>query len=186
MFPPPATLTSVKSGRGFAALMVKLQSDDAWANRLGELAHLLSFIGATFEEIESYRDAVLLSLETTFSAPMEEFVRREVKTVKSMKLDITECAEQYEVLLSKFLQLKTNTDRDTVEQKQAELALLKKKYELSRYDLVTELNSLETKKKFQLCERACSALYSYLGFFHQCHTLGNPPPPRPPPVLPQY
>ncbi len=47
--------------------------------------------------------------------------------------------ELYEVLLSKFLQLKTNADRDVVEQKQSELALLKKKYELSRYDLVTEL-----------------------------------------------
>ncbi len=36
---------------------------------------------------------------------------------------------------------------------------------------ILQQNSLETKKKFQLCERACSALYSYLGFFHQCHTL---------------
>ena len=55
--------------------------------------------------------------------------------------------------------------------RESELQVLRKRYELARYDLVAELNSLETKKKFQLCERACSALYSYLGFFHQCHTL---------------
>ncbi len=75
--------------------MIKLQTEEAWSNRLGELAPLLSFIGTTFEEIESYRDAVLLSLETTFSAPMEEFVKREVKTVKAMKVRMHMCLQLY-------------------------------------------------------------------------------------------
>lgn len=34
--------------------------------------------GETLDEIQSYMEALLLSLETTFSAPMEEFVKREV------------------------------------------------------------------------------------------------------------
>jgi hypothetical protein len=99
------------------SLMVNLQKEDGWSARLGEeLSGLLAFIGATFEEIESYRDAVLLSLETTFSAPMEEFVRREVKTVRGMKADIADCAEQYESALQKFLQLKTSADHELAEQ----------------------------------------------------------------------
>jgi hypothetical protein len=36
---------------------------------------------------------------------------------------------------------------------------------------ITELNTLETKKKFQLCERTCAALYTYLSFFTQCHQM---------------
>jgi hypothetical protein len=36
-------------------------------------------------QIESYREAVLLSLETTFSAPMEEFVKLETKAVRKLK-----------------------------------------------------------------------------------------------------
>jgi hypothetical protein len=37
--------------------------------------------GETLDEIQSYMEALLLSLETTFSAPMEEFVKREVSTL---------------------------------------------------------------------------------------------------------
>lgn len=74
----------VESGKDFSSLLCSLQNP-VWADRLGDLAPLLSKLGGIFEEIESYRDAVLLSLETTFSAPMEEFVHIEVKTVKKLK-----------------------------------------------------------------------------------------------------
>ena len=36
-------------------------------------------------KIQWYRDAVLSTLENTLSVPMEEFVKIEVKTVKSLK-----------------------------------------------------------------------------------------------------
>lgn len=55
--------------------------------------------------------------------------------------------------------------------KEAELTAMNKELELSRYDLISELNILETKKKFQLCERTCAALYTYLSFFTQCHNM---------------
>lgn len=160
----------VDSGKDFSSLLCSLH-DPVWADRLGDLAPLLAKLGGIFEEVESYRDAVLLSLETTFSAPMEEFVHIEVKTVKKLKQEVAKCADEYEVNLAKFLHLRKNIEPEIIEQKESELQVMRKKYELARYDLVAELNSLETKKKFQLCERACSALYSYLGFFHQCHTL---------------
>ena len=107
----------------------------------------------------------------TFSAPIEEFVRREVKTVKKLKSDMQRAAEEYETTLSKFLLLKSSTEPDLLKTKESELAILRQRFEMIRFDLVVELNSLGTKKKFQLCERVCSALYAYLGFFHQCHTL---------------
>jgi hypothetical protein len=70
-----------------------------WSNRLGDgLSEFLASFGNAFElvflffyspltcfEIESYREAVLLSLETTFSAPMEEFVKLEAKAVRKLK-----------------------------------------------------------------------------------------------------
>lgn len=161
---------SCEAGKDFSFLISAL-SDDSWFGRLGDLAILLSKFGDIFEEIESYREAVLLSLETTFSAPMEEFVKREVKEIKKLKTRVQQCSEDYELLLSKFLALKPDIDSEIIHQKEEELAMIKNKFELCRYDLVTELNSLETKKKLQLCERICSALYTNLGYFHQCHTL---------------
>ncbi|CAN0081455.1 unnamed protein product, partial [Phaeothamnion confervicola] len=56
--------------------------------RLGDLAPALVRFGSTVEEIQNYMEALLLSLETTFSAPMEEFVKREVKFVRKMKAEV--------------------------------------------------------------------------------------------------
>ena len=36
-------------------------------------------------QIESYREAVVASLETTFLAPMQEFVKLEAKAVNKLK-----------------------------------------------------------------------------------------------------
>ncbi|CAN0460993.1 unnamed protein product, partial [Discosporangium mesarthrocarpum] len=52
-----------------------------------------------------------------------------------------------------------------------EVSQAKRRFELARFDLVHHLNQLETKKKFQLVDRVCSALYAFLGLFHQCHML---------------
>lgn len=89
----------VESGKAFAYLMSALREPE-WSNRLGDgLSEFLASFGNAFElvilvfsdfsltcfEIESYREAVLLSLETTFSAPMEEFVKLEAKAVRKLK-----------------------------------------------------------------------------------------------------
>ena len=60
-------------------------------------------------------------------------------------------------------------DPGLVRSKTQELIVVRRRFELARYDLVNVLNQLETKKKFQLVERVLCALYAYLGFFHQGH-----------------
>ena len=158
-------------GRSFCSLLTGFTKDETWSAKLGDVAPLLAKFGEVLDEIQAYRDGVLSSLEMTFSAPMEEFVKREVKTVKKLKQDVAKSAEEYEAGLAKFQLLKASIDPEMLSIRETELALLRSKFEMYRYDLVVELNSLGTKKKFQLCERVCSALYAYLGFFHQCHTL---------------
>ena len=100
-----------------------------------------------------YRDGVLSSLECTFSEPMEEFVKREVKSIKILKQELYRAREEYELATGKFLALKSSVDPATRKSREEELATLRKKFELHRYDVVVELNSLASKKKFVLCER---------------------------------
>eukprot|EP00607_Mallomonas_marina_P008350 CAMPEP_0182424482 /NCGR_PEP_ID=MMETSP1167-20130531/10693_1 /TAXON_ID=2988 /ORGANISM="Mallomonas Sp, Strain CCMP3275" /LENGTH=861 /DNA_ID=CAMNT_0024604331 /DNA_START=153 /DNA_END=2738 /DNA_ORIENTATION=+ len=160
---------SIKA-REFSGHMVGLK-ESVWVSHLGELGELLSAFGTALDEMHWYRDQLLSSLETTFSSPMDEFVKREVKTVKRLKQALQKNSEEYEQALSKFLSLKTSADSDLFLQKEADLAMLRRRFELSRYDLVTELNGLETKKKFQLSERIVSAVYAHLGYFHSCHSM---------------
>ena len=157
-------------GRKFCKLLVSLQ-EDTWVQRLGDVAPLLSNFGFVLDEVQSYRDGVLASMETTFAAPMEEFVEREKQHIKKLKIDLQKSGEEYESALAKYLALKNTCDRETRKSRETEVAMLRRKFEMHRYDVVVELNSLASKKKFALCERVCSALYAYLGYFHQCHTL---------------
>ena len=159
-----------EKGRKFCKLLVSLQ-EDTWTQRLGDVAPLLSNFGFVLDEVQSYREGVLASLETTFAAPMEEFVEREKQHIKSLKSDLQKAGEDYEAALAKFLALKNSSDRETRLSRETDVAMLRRKFEIHRYDVVVELNSLASKKKFALCERVCSALYAYLGYFHQCHTL---------------
>ncbi len=156
-------------GRELASALLHLHGE-GWLKRLGVVAHILVYFGETLDEIQNYLETFLLSLENTFTAPMEEFMKREVKGVRKMKTVVTRTSEDYELSLSKFLHLKNNTDALAAEVRFAEITDKKKIFELARFDFVHHLNQLETQKKFQLVERVCNALYAFLGFFHQCHT----------------
>jgi hypothetical protein len=157
-------------GQQLSSALMNLHGE-SWFTRLGPMAPALVRFGETLDEIQNYVEALLLSLETTFSAPMEEFVKREVKFIRKMKIEVSRASEDYEAHLQRFLQLKRNSEESQVQLRAAEVAATRRRFELSRFDLVHHLNQLETKKKFQLVERVCSALYAFLGYFHQCHTL---------------
>lgn len=159
-----------ETGRELAGEMMHLQGE-SWFTRLGELAPSLVRFGETLGEIQNYREALLVSLETTFSVPMEQFVRREVKEVKKKRYELQRNLEEYENDLSRYLLLKNNEKQDIIDHHETKIAHSKRAFELVRFDLVNLLNQLEIKKKFQLVERICSGLYANLGFFHQCHTL---------------
>ncbi len=156
-------------GRELASALLHLHGED-WLKRLGLVAHILVHFGETLDEIQNYVEAFLLSLENTFTAPMEEFVKREVKNIRKMKNVVHRTSVEYETGLSNLLSLKNNCDELAAEARLSEVATMKKRFELARFDLVHHLNQLETKKKFQLVERVCNALYAFLGLFHQCHT----------------
>ena len=54
-----------EAGRDLAEEMMHLQGE-SWFTRLGELAPSLVRFGETLDEIQNYREALLVSLETTF------------------------------------------------------------------------------------------------------------------------
>ncbi len=157
-------------GRELASALLRLHGE-SWLTRLGVVAHILVHFGETLDEIQNYVEAFLLSLENTFTAPMEEFVKREVKNIRKMKTVVQRTSEEYELSLSRLLHVKNNsTDSLVAEGRLSDMATAQKRFECARFDLVHHLNELETKKKIQLVERVCNALYAFLGFFHQCHT----------------
>lgn len=68
---------------------------ESWFTRLGDLAPALVRFGETFDEIQNYRDAVLMSLEATFLTPMRDFVKRELKEIRDMKDEVNRGYDDY-------------------------------------------------------------------------------------------
>lgn len=118
---------------------------------------------------------LLSSLEETFCAPMEEFVRLEVKRVRRMKQDVQKASGDLEASLVKYLRQRHGAGtggggaQEPPDQWDTQLSVLRQSFELTRYDMLVELNSQKTNRKFQLCQRVCTALYAHLGYFQECH-----------------
>jgi len=84
-------------GREFAMELKGRENDSNFQARLGSLAPILHRFGETLEEIQNYREALLISLETTFSEPMETFVKREVKEVKKKRVEMSGSLEEVSI-----------------------------------------------------------------------------------------
>ena len=73
--------------------------------------------------------------------------------------------------LTRYLALATSAPAEEVRAREEAVTKAKRRFELARFDQVTNLNTLEARKKFQLVDRLTNATYAQLGFFHQCHEL---------------
>lgn len=105
-------------------------------------------------------------------------MRREVKCVRHMKQDVQKASADLEASLGKYLRHRQGAAGaagggapEPQEKWDAELSVLRQSFELTRYDILVELNSQKTNRKFQLCQRVCTALYAHLGFFQECHNV---------------
>ncbi|CAN0028227.1 unnamed protein product, partial [Discosporangium mesarthrocarpum] len=70
-------------GKDLSGMLINLQGE-SWFTRLGPLANAMVSFGETLGDIQEKEEALLQSLENTFSAPMEEFVKREVKFIRKV------------------------------------------------------------------------------------------------------
>lgn len=104
-------------------------------------------------------------------------MRLEVKRVRHMKQDVQKASAELEASLVKYLRQRHGVGivngsiagQESQEKWDAQLSVLRQSFELTRYDMVVELNSQKTNRKFQLCQRVCTALYAHLGYFQECH-----------------
>ena len=95
---------------------------------------------------------------------------REKAAVKSLKHAHIAASDEYEAHLLKSLNIRIGAPKEEEAASEAQVVAARCKLELSRFDLIGELNSLAMKKKFQLCDRVCGAVYGFLGYHHTCHS----------------
>jgi len=163
-------IRNVDHGRALFRLLKELK-ETKWSDGIGPVAPLIANVGETLDELESYREGVLSAMESSFSAPLEDTMNQEIQKLNGLKKAHADAKKEFNTYLDNYLAIKPITDADEVQSLLSALGRSRTSYELSRFDLIGELNSQATKKRFQLCDRVCSAVYGFLGYHHTCHSL---------------
>eukprot|EP00752_Nemacystus_decipiens_P002697 g2518.t1 len=160
-------------GRELAGVLMN-ERGESWFTRLGPLGSALEELGRVLAEIQGLQEGTLLHPLEAMFGPMEDFVKREVKTIRKMKQEMHRACEEHEHSMARFLQLKRNSEESVTQAKAAEVAQSKKRFEMARFELVCHLSQLETKKKHEVVGRTCDALHAFLDLFRQCnHLVGS-------------
>ena len=158
----------VDHGRRFFSLWQML-SGPKWEGRMGPVAPLIASVGATLEELESCHEGLLCALETAFGEHLEEFIDKEVYAMAALRSAHRQCGDELEAALTHYLDGKAQGGLTRAELL-VEVQKRRVAHELARFDLIGELNAQATKKRLQLCDRVCSAVYGFLGYHSTCHS----------------
>jgi len=139
-------------------------------------AHLLPFIkkfGEIFTEISNSQEILSESLETTFSLPLEQFCQVEISSLHQMKASYTSLRDAGEASILRYLQSDVSNfgrgaTQGSLEQRAHDLVLHKRKFELSRFDLVHKINEVESRKVLEISEACVSGMYALRSHHRIC------------------
>jgi hypothetical protein len=134
---------------------------------------LFKKFGEIFNEIASSQDILSISIERTFTEPLEIFNLREIASTLSLIQFYNSMKETNENLILRYLQSDVaNFGRGLtptqLEQRAYEVVQHKRKYETIRYDLITKINEVEAQKSYEFTECCVSGSYALRTHFHLC------------------
>ncbi len=131
--------------------------------KLGNLSSILKMMSETFLNINKVQNAFQDSLKLDVGSILDQLISLDNEKERAYhRKEMERLSEEYETNLCASL-----GSRDKLSAgKERELVEIRREYELARFDIVTNLNKMNGKKKRLLC-RAVSSIYNcYLGFFY--------------------
>jgi hypothetical protein len=134
---------------------------------------LFKKFGEIFNEVASSQDILSISIERTFTEPLEIFNLREIASTLSLIQFYNSMKETNENLILKYLQSDVanfgrGLTQTQLEQRAYDVVQHKRKYETIRYDLITKMNEVEAQKSYEFTECCVSGSYALRTHFHLC------------------
>lgn len=131
-----------------------------------------------FGEISASQEILANSLLQTFVRPMEEFCSSELSRLtqgqiqyrkdKALADDSTIRYLQSDSPGFGFARARDNSSQYAIDLKAYELANCRKKFELTRFDLIGEAKEFELKKSFEVSEACTASLIALRTYFNYC------------------
>ncbi|KAG6520386.1 ADP-ribosylation factor GTPase-activating protein AGD3-like [Zingiber officinale] len=122
-------------------------------------------------EIGTYKEVLRSQIEHILNDRLLQFVEIDSHSVKDARKLFDKATLQYDQAREKYLSLKKGTKADIVTVLEDELHNARSSFEKARFNLVTALFTIESKKKFEFLEAVSGTMEAHLRYFKQGYEL---------------
>lgn len=128
------------------------------------------FISA-FHELASYKELLRSQVEHLLVDRLTHFINVDMQEAKESRRRFDKAGYSYDQAREKFVSLKRSTRGDIVAELEEDLHNSKSAFERSRFNLVSALMNIETKKKYEFLESISAIMDVHLRYFKQGYEL---------------
>lgn len=128
---------------------------------LGDLSETLRMVADALVGINSVHEQLRENLKNDVTPLFEELSREDLSAEKALGRKMEKEFENYEYKLGNALQSRESSSKAAQDQQTEDISQTRKEYELARYDLVSHLNQIDSKKKVMLTQAACNVHIAY-------------------------
>lgn len=138
------------------------------------LIPIINLFGEVFSEVAASQEILSETLEQTFVVPLESFFSNSMSNIVSIRQQYVKDRDMNDETVIKYLQSDYSTvfarsvQSDQVELRALEVVNQRKKLEMTRFDLIRQINEVEARKSFELAETCISAMVSLRTHHHRC------------------
>ncbi|XP_030526589.1 ADP-ribosylation factor GTPase-activating protein AGD4-like isoform X3 [Rhodamnia argentea] len=151
---------------------------DGFGGDIQLLFHLLLVSGpviskfvSAFHELASYKELLRSQVEHVLVDRLTHFINEDMQEAKESRRRFDKAGYSYDQAREKFVSLKRSTRGDIVAELEEDLQNSKSAFERSRFNLVSALMNIETKKKHEFLESISAIMDGHLRYFKQGYEL---------------
>lgn len=133
---------------------------------LGDLSESLRMIADLLIGINNVNEQLRENLKNDVLPLFEDLSKEDLSTEKLLEKKMLKGFDDYEYKLGNAL---SNRDIKMTQEQIDDIVATRRDYELTRFDLVTRLNQIDSKKKIMLTQSACNIHLAYLQMHEQLH-----------------
>ncbi|XP_050224011.1 ADP-ribosylation factor GTPase-activating protein AGD3 [Mercurialis annua] len=122
-------------------------------------------------EIGTYKEVLRSQVEHMLNDRLLQFVNIDLHEVKEARKRFDKASLLYDQAREKFLSLRKGTKTDVAALLEEELHASRSAFEQARFNLVTALSTVESKKRFEFLEAVSGTMDAHLRYFKQGYEL---------------
>ncbi|XP_031475849.1 ADP-ribosylation factor GTPase-activating protein AGD3-like isoform X18 [Nymphaea colorata] len=122
-------------------------------------------------EIGTYKEVLRSQVEHVLNDRLLQFVNINLQDVKEARKHFDKASLIYDQTREKFLSMRKSTKIDIVAVAEEELHSARASFEQARFNLITALSNVESKKRFEFLEAVSGTMEAHLRYFKQGYEL---------------